>query len=481
MRIAIVNPPPAEEDGIKFIREGRCEQRLSSFQYVMVPISLPSIAALLLAKRYEVKIWDCMAENISPKKVTKDLVRYAPELVIFNISTATFNNDIEFIAALKKSLSCHFTAIGAHASATPKETLKASQLDSVIRREPELTSLALAEAIKTKKTLAGVLGISYREGRKIINNPDRPFCQDLDSLPFPARGLLKNQKYTLPVVNQPYTLLVPSRGCPHSCVFCTASLYYGKKVRFRSVKSVMDELKEIVGRDKIKFVTMWSDTFTIKKDFVVSLCQKIIESKLDFKWMCNSRVDTIDPEMLRWVNKAGCIGISYGVESGNQTILNNVKKNITLDQIKDAFRWTREAGMETLAHVIFGLPGETQATINETIDFVIKLEPDYAQFYCAIPFPGTEFYQQAQKQNWLTTNDWSKFEINQAILDTPLLSVDQLKSARIKAYRKFYLRPAYIVQRFGKIRNLYDFALTLRQGLSFIEQWVLNYERNKKE
>lgn len=471
MKVAIVNPPPSR--GMKFVREGRCEQRSSSFQYMMVPISLPSIAGVLLSKGYKVKIWDCIAEGILAKDVKKFLKKYHPRLVIFNISTPTFNDDIKFIADLKKSLSCHFTAIGVHVSATAEETLGVSKLDSVIRREPELSSLALADTIKQNKSLSRVLGISFRLRGKIIHNPDKPFCQDLDSLPFPARSLLNNQKYTLPVINQPYTLIITSRGCPNNCLFCAASLYYGSKIRFRSVNNIMEELKEIVNKQEIKFITMWSDTFTFNRKFVIGICKKIMESNLDFSWMCNSRVDKVDPIMLKLMRQAGCIGISYGVESGNQSILDNVRKNITLKQIENAFKWTREAGIETLAHIIFGLPGETEKTIKKSVDFVIKLKPDYVQFYCAIPFPGTDLYSLAKKEGWLTTEDWSKFEINQAILNMPRLAVVQLKEARIKAYQKFYLRPSYLVQRLKKIKSPRDFWLNFRQGLRFFEEWVL--------
>lgn len=472
LRVAIVNPPSL--DGVKFIREGRCEQRLSSFQYVMVPISLPSIAGLLLSKGYNVKIWDCMADNISARSLARALFDYNPQLIIFNISTPTVASDLEFISKLKRVLpKSHLTAIGTHVTAAPEEVLKESGLDSVIRREPELTSLKLAEVIKTGGKLKTVLGLSFRRHKTIIRNSNRPFCQNLDALPFPARHLLNNQKYTLPIVNQPYTLLVPSRGCPHQCIYCTARVYYGSKVRFRSVKSVMAELEEIVNQHKIEFVTMWSDTFTINQDFVTKLCQAIIKSGLGFSWMCNARVDTISPEMLKLMHQAGCMGISYGVESGNQTILDNIKKGITLEQINQAFRWTRQAGIEALAHVIFGLPGETKETIQQTVAFVINLKPDYAQFYCAIPFPGTELYQKAKEQNWLTTEDWSKFEINQAILNTPLLTAAELDQARVGAYKKFYLRIPYILGRLAKIKNTRDLVLTTKQGVSFINQWVL--------
>jgi anaerobic magnesium-protoporphyrin IX monomethyl ester cyclase len=471
MNVLIVNPPPV--GGIKYIREGRCEQRLSSFQYVMPPISLPSIGGVLRKYGYNVRIVDCIVADLSTEEVVEIATEFKPLLIVVNFSTATFAGDVELVNALAAVYDGHITAIGTHVTALPTESLQDSQLTSVVRGEPEATCLDLVNCIKHGEDLASVKGITYRANGSILQNETREFIEDLDSLPFPARDLLDNQKYTLPVVNRPYTLIISSRGCPYNCVFCTAKTYYGRNLRLRSPEKILEEIEEIVYRDKIHYITMWSDTFTLDREFVVKICEGIISKGLDVHWMCNSRVDKVDREMLLLMRKSGCIGISYGVESGVQEILDNVKKNITLNEIKDAFRWTNEAGIESLAHVIFGLPGESMDTIKQTINFVIGLDPDYAQFYCAIPFPGTEFYRLAKEKNWLVADNWSKFEINQAVIATDKLSVNDLRDAKTTAYKRFYLRPYYILKRLKKIKSLRDLGMTIRQSLSFINEWVL--------
>jgi len=187
--------------------------------------------------------------------------------------------------------------------------------------------------------------------------------------------------------------------------------------------------------------------------------------------MCNSRVDTIDQEMLSIMKKAGCTGIAFGVESGVQKILNKCGKGTKLSQIEKAFALMKEAGIDSLAHFVLGLPGETKTTIKKTVKFAKKLDPDYVQFYCAIPFPGTPLYRLARKENWLTTSKWEDFEINRAILETPSLSKEDLEKSRKQAYISFYLRPRYIWKQFLKIKSFKNFRFTTIHALKFIKDW----------
>jgi radical SAM superfamily enzyme YgiQ (UPF0313 family) len=470
MKILIVNPPAF--NGIKYIREGRCEQRLSSFQYVMTPISLPSIAAVLRKSSHSVIIQDCIANNQDIDEIKEQIKLYQPQLVIINTSTATFNNDKVTIKAIKESSDAHITAIGTHVTALPEISLTESKLDSVIRREPELTSLDLTNSLNNNKDLKNVLGVSYKSDKEIINNPDRPFIENLDDLPYPARDLLSNQKYTMPLSDKPYTLLISSRGCPYDCIFCTARQYYGKKLRLRSPANIVNEIEEIIKKHHIRNITMWSDTFTLNRNFVVEVCEEILRSGLKFNWMTNSRVDKVDPELLRLMRKSGCWIISYGAESGVQKIIDNAKKEIDVNQTKNAFKWSKDAGIETMAHIVLGLPGETKETIQQTVDFVIKLDPDYTQFYCAIPFPGTEFYQMAIENNWITTNEWNSFEINQPIISTPFLSAKELRKAKKQAFKSFYLRPSYALKVFRRTKSPKQLTNTIMQGINFAKEWV---------
>lgn len=472
MKVAIINPPVP--GGEKFIREGRCEQRASSFQYLMVPISLPSIAGLLRAKGFEIALIDCMAEELDEPATIKKIKKFGPQMVIINFSTATFEGDKNFALALKKTLpKTHLTGIGVHVSTMPEETLIETALDSIIRGEPEMTALELAQKLQKREKLKGIKGLTYRGNPAIMSSLPREFIVNLDALPFPARDLLHNEKYKMPVYDRPYTLVITARGCPNNCSFCTASVYYGSKIRMRSPQNVLDEVEEILKVQKIKDITFWADTFTFDKKFVLDICRGIKERGLKFRWMANARVDRVDLEMLKVMKESGCQILSFGVESGVQKILDHIGKNITLAQIRQAFKWVRESGLESAAHIIFGLPGETEKTIETTINFVKEINPDYVQFYSAIPFPGTRFYDEAAKKGWITTQNWSDYELGKNIISTPELPVEKLASWRKRAYLQFYLRPAYIWGLLKKfVRKPEDFWPFFKQGVSFLKDWA---------
>jgi radical SAM superfamily enzyme YgiQ (UPF0313 family) len=469
MKVVLINPPTK---GRQYVREGRCEQRISSFQYKMVPISLPSIAALLETEGFEVKILDCLSQNLTSEEIVGKVLDWQPTLVVMNMATATYDSDREVIHAIRTISRAHITAIGIHVTALSESTLRESELDSVIRGEPEEICLHLAKVLRDAGSIREIQAISYKEQTAIIHNSRATFINDLDALPFPARHLINNRSYTLPIRNRPYTLLISSRGCPYNCIFCTAKQYYGTKVRLRSPGNIVDEMAEIIGRWQITDIVMWSDTFTLVRDHVMGICNEIIKRKLSCNWMCNSRVDKVDEALLSKMKQAGCSGISYGVESGVQEILDRAKKEITTGQIERAFMWTHQAKIQTLAHIIFGLPGESKSTIQTTLEFVKKLNPDFVQFYCAIPFPGTELYSICKANGWLVTSDWSKFELNHAIIQTPSLSVSDLRKARMHSFMSFYLRPSYVIRKFPLLLSQNDLKRFLYQIQDFFKDWV---------
>ena len=415
-----------------------------------------------------------MAENLDSANTIQKIEKFLPQLIIINFSTATFSADKNFTLELKKALpKTHLAGIGVHVSTLPEETLIETALDSIIRGEPEMTALDLANQLKGRDRLRYVQGLSYRGNPTFVNNPAREFINNLDLLPFPARDLLKNERYKMPIYNRPYTLVITARGCPNNCSFCTANIYYGSKIRMRSPENVLDEVEEILNVHKIKDITFWADTFTFDRRYVLKICEGIKKRGLKFRWMANARVDRVDPEMLKKMRETGCQILSFGVESGVQKILNRINKNITLKQIRQTFKWVRASGIESAAHIIFGLPGETEKTIQQTIKFVKEIDPDYIQFYSAIPFPGTKFYDEASKKGWITTQSWEDYELGKNIISTPKLPVARLAYWRKRAYLQFYLRPSYIWGRLKKfIKNPADILPFAKQAFSFLFDWA---------
>lgn len=472
MRVLLFNPPGPEGRG--YIREGRCEQRLSSYQYRMLPVSLPSIAGLLRAEGHQVRILDAVGPADALETYPAKLRAFDPELLVVAVSTPTFESDVAIIARVRGWTSAHITAIGVHVTATADETLRGSRLDSVVRGEPEWTVADLAAKLSRDEPLSGVKGISYRLGGDVQHNEDRGFDGDLDALPPPARDLVKEEDYFLPIMNRPYTLVVPSRGCPHHCTYCTAPMYDGKKLRLRTPSKVVDEIEEIAKRKVVNDFVMWTDTFTLDKRFVLEVCRELTARDLGVRWMCNSRVDSIDAEMATAMRRAGCTGIAFGIESGVQQILDNVRKGTTVAQGRTAVRITREAGIESLAHFILGLPGETPATIRETVAYARSIDPDWAQFYCATPLPGTPLRAETKARGELLPMwRYRDLELNVPSISTPALSARRLAQERARAYVEFYGRPRVAARVLGKVRPAGWTALA-RQSVSFARGWVLN-------
>ncbi|MCX7918574.1 MAG: B12-binding domain-containing radical SAM protein [bacterium] len=468
MKILLLNPPHLS--GTIYMKElGRCGRKSIAGE-LWPQTGLAYLAAVLLQSGHDCKILDAMAEGITIIELQHQINRFAPELIVIHTTTPTFNNDAAVIEFISKSqpqdskLKLGFT--GTHVTVLPYESLAASVADFILIGEAEYTLLELANEFNADWSKISGLAFRDKSGQIQINSR-RPLISDLDTIPFPARHLLPNQKYRMPFFDgEPFVTIIPSRGCPYQCTFCRAGAVWGEKIRLRSVQNVCDEIELVINQYNIRNIVFMTDALTLKKSWTVELCNMIQMRKLNFRWIGNSRVDTVDFEMLKLMHAAGCELISYGIESGNQEILDRAKKRITLAQAEQAIRWTKEAGILAFAYFIIGLPGETWETIDQSISFAKKLDPDYVNFHIATPFPGTELYQIAKDNHWLITDDWSQFEEEgSAVMRTEHLTASDLIQAQKKAMRQFYFRPRQFGREIMRIRNVKDLKKKIHAGL----------------
>ncbi len=474
MKVYLINPPAA--GGVKIVREGRCMQRQGAWTAVWAPISLALLGSFFEKEGCEVKLSDCIVEEIGFDELEKKVAEFKPDLAIINAVTPSIDSDLSTCSVIKKASKKTVTAaIGIHPTALPEECLtKAPDLDLIVRGEPEPTLLAVARAMKAQKeafTPAGIAGLSYRETAGIKHEAECNFIADLDQLPFPAWHLVDRSRYVLPFTDKPFLLIATSRGCPYPCRFCADAAYYGKKLRLRSPAKIVDELawvKDTYGIDEFLF---WSESFTINKTFCLAVANEIINRKLKISWVCNSRVDHVSLEMLQLFKKAGCWMIGYGVESGSQEILDSMKKGVTVEQIRQAVTDSHKAGLEVTGHCVLGYPGETVETMKKTIRLTTELPFDFVQFYCSVPFPGSELHAQAVEMGWLTTRDWAQYEQNFSVMNTPQLSAAQVMEWRRKAYRAFYLRPRAVWNVLKGIRSFKEVFILLKMAKDFLT-WV---------
>jgi anaerobic magnesium-protoporphyrin IX monomethyl ester cyclase len=465
--IMLVNPPTP--DGGLWIRTQHRVGRRTRENMVWPQVSLAQMAALLHPV-YKVKVVDCNAERMGWPEFTKLLDQYQPKYYLTQLTAPTLENDM-YGCFLAHARGAKTIAFGTHITPIPVETMRPfPSLDFALVGEPDLTIRDLLDHLENKidqrspevkrifdkhdlmykpsfnedgtVNMHGIKGIAWRKNGEIILNFPRPFVADLDDMPIPMHELLPLQSYKMPLIKGPFTFIVTSRGCPAGCTYCIKHVSYQYSTRLRSPKLIMEELWYLK-KLGINNIHMYSDLFTVSRDQVIELCKLMIEQKIDIHWTSNSRVDFVDDEMLMLMGKAGCRLISWGIESGNEQILKHAKKGAYPDKAERALRWARQAGIMNWGYFIIGLPGETEATIRETIDFAKKLPLDIALFHVAAPYPGTPFFFEVVENNWFRPGTrWEQVDMDKGtVLDYPNLPAERLLYWQKRAFREWAFRP----------------------------------------
>ncbi|MEM2956219.1 MAG: radical SAM protein [Candidatus Pacearchaeota archaeon] len=463
--ILFVNPPSPNDD--IYIRDICRVGRKSRENMIWPQTSLAQLAAMVYPK-FKVGIIDCIAENIKWDKFEEYLKKNKPKYYITHVTAPTLTNDMYGVKIAKK-FGAITISIGTHSNAVIKDTLiKFPSLDFIIIGEPELTLKELIETLDKKKSVAKIKGIAYKKNNKIKINPERPFIKNLDDLPIPIYKLLPLNKYRMPIIGKKYVWLLSNRGCPNSCTFCIQKSMWKGTVRHKSPERILKEIKVLhnLGVNNILFQ---SDLFTQNREMVIKLCKLIVNSGLKVRWACNSRVDTLNEEMLYWMKKAGCFMIALGIESCNQQILNNVKKGITIEQIKNAVRIINNAGIKVWGYFIIGLPGETWDTVKETVNIAKKLKMELTLWHIAVPYAGTEFNRQAKKNKWLINENWEEFDMNESTaISYPHMSAKEIIKATKWAYMQWYARPSVIIQLAKYAINPYNIRYFIKNMIKHI-------------
>jgi anaerobic magnesium-protoporphyrin IX monomethyl ester cyclase len=465
--IMLVNPPTP--DGELWIRTQHRVGRRTRENMIWPQVSLAQMAALLHPV-YKVKVVDCNAERMGWPEFTKLLDKYQPKYYLTQMTAPTLENDM-YGCFLAHARGAKTIAFGTHVTPIPVETMRPyPSLDFVLVGEPDLTIRDLLDHLENKFSerspealrmfekhdpgykpslnedgtvnLRGVKGIAWRKGEEILLNFPRPFIADLDDMPIPMHELLPLQTYRMPLIKGAFTFIVTSRGCPAGCTYCIKHVSYQYSARLRSPKLIMQEMWQLK-KLGINNIHMYADLFTVNRDQVIELCKLMIEEKIDLHWTSNSRVDYVDEEMLTLMGKAGCRLISWGIESGNEQILKHARKGAYPDKAERALRWAKKAGIMNWGYFIIGLPGETEATIRQTIDFAKKLPLDIALFHVAAPYPGTPFFFEVVENKWFRPGTrWEQVDMDKGtVLDYPNLTAERLLYWQKRAFREWAFRP----------------------------------------
>ena len=484
MKVLFLNPPFMGEYG-KFSREQRSPAvtKSGTFYY---PMWLCYAAGLLEKNGFEVKVIDAPAKRIGIKDVLFQAKAFSPSLTIVDTSTPSIFNDISVAEKIKEMAGSFILLAGTHPSAMPHETLSMnSQIDAVARREYENTVLDIALLINkgglTKEGLSGIDGISFRWGDEIFHNKERGFLEDLDSLPFVSevyKRYLDYKDYFYAHSRYPIVTLITGRGCPYHCVYCLyPQTFSGHKLRYRSIKNIVDEieycLKNFPGLKEIMFE---DDTLTVNKKRAVEFAEEILKKGLKFQWSANSRAD-VDLETMKILKKAGARLFCVGIESGEQSVLDSMKKRITIETIRNFFDDARKAGILIHGCFLVGNPGETKETLEKTLNLAIELSPDTAQFFPVMIYPGTEAYRWAVENDFLTTRDFTEWltpeGLHNCVVSRPGLTNYELVDFCDRARQKFYVRPSYLFKKF--IQGLSDIQEMKRliKGVSTFSRYIM--------
>ena len=469
MEVLLVEPPAVTDMGSL-----RLLGSIGTFKAEMAwpPLDLMIISGLLKEHGIPSSIYDANTLRATFKDLAEKVREQDPRMVVFTTSTTSIMHDVKVAKTVKEVSGDILTvAIGTHIMALPEETLRENTfLDVCIYNEAELPILDL---IKNGHKLEQVKGIVYRRNDTIVKNAPHALCQNMDDFGFPSHDKVPIELYHDPLMRKhPLTITYGQRGCINRCTYC-CSPFYGP-LRHRSVDHLVRELKwiEELGIKEIRF---FDPGFTNNLEWTEKLLGKMKAEGIKLIWTCNARADRLPNETLAKMKKAGCHAVSIGGESGDPTILNNVKKNVTTEMIESAVKRTRKAGISPMVYFMIGLPGETKETTQRTIDFAKKLNPDITTFGVATPHPGTEFYEYVKERGFLEDYDWSHYDPNKKpVFSYPGFSGDEIYEAMRHGYQSFYLRPAYILRRMASMRTPLDIRNNFRNLVGFLKRYVID-------
>ncbi|MBU0547136.1 MAG: B12-binding domain-containing radical SAM protein [Candidatus Omnitrophica bacterium] len=455
MNILLINPSLTRE------QVGHYNNTIEKTRGIYPSLGLLYIAAVLEQEGHHLEVIDIDIESNPQNKIKCSLWRLKPEILCIHVMTWTFHQANKIAKLAKNTLpSICVIAGGAAITSTPEPIMEYSVFDYGVIGEGEKTIVELIQALSSKSDISKIPGIIYRENRQIFLSGQRPLIETLDSIPNPARHLVKlNHYFDMLSSERACATMITSRGCPYSCIYCDRRNRMGNKWRSFSNRRIIDEMQELKDRYDIKEIMFFDDEFITDRRRTIEFCNLILEKNLKIIWECRSRVDAVDRELLKIMKMAGCYRIRLGFESGDDAILRILKKGITVSQSLECARMVKESGMEIFGYFMFGCPEETEKTIQKTIELIFHIEPDFAVCSKTILIPGSELFEWAVSQKLISADYWERFLTGEITNTAPSLSSKELPEQRINQIikeinKKFYLRPKFMMRKLTKIKSI---------------------------
>jgi len=473
LRVLLIQPPATQ--GVQSLLSHVDDEGGEGIGY-KPPLGILYIATMLSERTpHEVKVLDAQAQGLSPQDLAEAARAFKPDVIGISAWTDFWYPAYRTGELIKQALpDAHLSYGGPHLGIFPHETLDIPFVDSVVVGDGEIPFMYLCNLVSNQVTDNSLPGLHFKQGG-VKFEPATFFIQaELDDLPFPDRTLLPLQNYTSVLgKNDLVTTMITSRGCPHRCTFCKLNF---QKTLARSADDVVQEFIRL-GELGIKEVEIYDDTFTWSKKRLQEICEGLIEADVGIEFAVRDRVSSASasPELLSLMYKAGCRRIHFGIESGVQSVIDRMKKRITLAQASEAVRQAKAAGLTVLTYFMFGNLDETVDDMRRSIDFAVSLDADYAQFSITIPYAGTEMYLQALSDGTIKQDYWREYAKNPGpnfippeIIETHA-DVQTMLSIRDEAVRRYYFRPKYLLKQLGDVGSVGEFVRKARMGMQLLQ------------
>lgn len=435
----------------------RCAGIWSKADYAMPPAGLLSCATVLEQRVPGARcaLLDLAHDRLHGEEAQAAMRAVGARVLVHTPGTASLERDLARVAAWQRANPGGWVvALGTHASEEPTSVLRGDR-QAVVHGEPELRLSRLVQALAEgadAATLRALPGVSVQLDGQPSRGPADDSLLDVDALPIPDRRWVRGHRYRPPFARPGgFDLVLCSRGCPHGCHYCSTQAFYGRRFRQRAVELVLEEVAQVVREQGVRTVGFWDDTFTIDRKWVLELCEGLRAMPERPGWICMSRVESADTELMRAMADAGCYQVQFGVESASTELMATLGKPGSLDTVRQAFANARAAGMETAGFFMIGLPGETEEVRRATVQLALELDPDYASFNLYTPLPGTPIYRQLKGDR-----DWSRMDGGHA-------PDPALERALGMAYLRVYGRPRFVLRQLKGLRDP-ERALTLARA-----------------
>ena len=431
--------------------------QVGAFSSDQPPLGLAYIASVLERKGCEVRVIDANVEKLAPDAVTAILAQQSPDIVCFTVTTPLLPSALAIARRLKHMPRPPIlVAGGPHATVLPQDFLDDGLFDYIVRGEGEAPMSELIDQLLAgSNDASGIGGISWIDRGQIVHNADRPFQPNLEPGLYPDWSLFPLKRYSSLARRNDHSLpITTSRGCPFGCTFCYKGIY-GRRLRMRHPEDVVNEWEHLVRRYGVHEIAVLDDAFTFDIARAIRICELIVERGLaHVPWSTTNgiRVDNVTPELFQAMRRAGCYRVYFGIESGVQSVLDSLKKGITIDQVRRAITLAKQSGLEVGGYFMLGNVGETASDMEATIAFALQLDLDYAQFSIATPYPGTEMFDQVRRGGRLLIRSWEEL----ATYGAAVFEMDQIDPAFVgkmfrKAIRRFYFRPRYMLHQMREL------------------------------